>query len=158
VDEDSLNRKRAAFLLRQALGADSGSPPWSAFLELYELLEEFAAFLVKAGWGKVATLRVSGHEHQRVLLRQLFFFVECPERPSTPKKHCFDQRKWGFLLFCWFFCGAPQAPQHPKMHYSKMRNGFCCFVFFVERPERPSAPKMHCSDRRKMHYPLHSHL
>ena len=48
ADEEALTRKRAAFVARRA-----GPPPavaplaWTAFLDLYELLDEFAVFLIE---------------------------------------------------------------------------------------------------------------
>lgn len=48
ADDEALTRKRAAFVARRA-----GPPPavaplaWSTFLDLYELLNEFAVFLIE---------------------------------------------------------------------------------------------------------------
>lgn len=48
ADDEALTRKRAAFVARRA-----GPPPavpaaaWTTFLDLYELLNEFAVFLIE---------------------------------------------------------------------------------------------------------------
>ena len=54
--EDALDRKRAAYLLQRALGPEElRGPAWSAWLNMYGLLEEFAAHLFKPAWGQVST-------------------------------------------------------------------------------------------------------
>ena len=47
-DDDTMTRKRAAFIARKA-GTPPGVPPtvWTTFLDLYELLNEFAVFLIE---------------------------------------------------------------------------------------------------------------
>ncbi len=51
ADNEQLHRKRATALLRaQQDPALLASPPWQAFLAAADLLEEFDAHLVNAGW------------------------------------------------------------------------------------------------------------
>ena len=57
--------KFGLFLLRAALPpADVNSPPWSAFLSLYELLDEYALHLiqVRQGLSEIAYLLQGRHE------------------------------------------------------------------------------------------------
>jgi hypothetical protein len=51
-DEEPLNRKRALKLLQLFLPPDvlAATPAWGVFLTLFELLDEFAAHLLKATW------------------------------------------------------------------------------------------------------------
>jgi hypothetical protein len=61
VDPEPLNRKRSAKLLSLLLppGALSVNPAWSTLLSLFDLLEEFAAHLVKAAWPGVVALHAA---------------------------------------------------------------------------------------------------
>ena len=49
--DDSLDRKRALYVLQQILGPALSSPPWSIWMSFFSIIEEFAIHLIKPLWG-----------------------------------------------------------------------------------------------------------
>ncbi len=48
VDQEPRNRQRAVYVLRVSMGpAAIETPQWAAFLLLYDVLEEFAPYLIQ---------------------------------------------------------------------------------------------------------------